>query len=280
MKIAFWSNANDKCGVTANLAAVSVASVIRYPYSVITMENRLCSNNLGRAFLGNSRAGRMMNEAGTNYYDGSGMEALVRKIYRGDHYSGMLRHYAKEIISRHLYYIPQSRTIHSEIFDYEFDRCIHPLLGMLEEFADICFIDTASHQNLSTKTILEEADLIVVNLCQNQSILEDFFLNYSSLAAKAVFILSDYNTHTKYGYKRIACMYDIPLENISVIPRNELYQNAFTSGNVVEFISRNYACPKESTNYLFMQAIKKATYQIIKKAVEMNKQKETGICSR
>ena len=279
MKIAFWSNANDMCSVTANLAAISVASVIRYPYSIITMENKLCSNNLGNAFFGRSPV-NLMNEVGTNYYDGGGMEGLMRKIYRGDYNSGMLNSYLKEIISKHLYYIPQSRVIHSEIFDYEFDHCIHPLLEMIEEAGDICFIDTASHENLSTKTILEESDLIVVNLCQKQSILEDFFLNYSSLISKSVFIISNYDFHEKISCRSIAFNYEVPLENMIAIPMNVMYQNEFTTGNVIPFIYMNYHCLKENTNYFFIQSIKKAAYVIIKKAVEITKNKETDLCCR
>lgn len=264
-----------KCNVSENLAAISVASVIRYPYTVLAMENRLSNHNLGKAFLGRYSC-NCCNEVGTNYYDGSGMEGLMRKIYRGDCGKGMLKSYVKEIISTHLYYIPQSRVIHSEIFDYEFDHGIHQLLEMTGEYADICYIDTASHQNLSTKTILEEVDLIVVNLCQNQDILEDFFLNYSSLIYKAIFIISNYDCHTKLHIKRIAAMFEIPIENIVLIPKNEAYLNAFSNGDVVEFISRNYSCSKENPNYFFIQAVKKSTYIIIKKAVELIKQKEVS----
>ncbi|MHB8129839.1 MAG: hypothetical protein ACYDEX_12650 [Mobilitalea sp.] len=277
MKIAFWSNANEKCGVSANLAAISVASVIRYPYSIITMENRLCNNNLGKAFLGNDH-GKLINEVGTNYYDGGGIEGLMRKIYRGDYHSDSLQPYLKEIIQKHLYYIPQTRVIHSEIFDYEFDRCIHPLFVMMEKYADICFIDTASHRNLSTKTILQEADLIVVNLCQKQIILEDFFLNYSSLISKAVFIISNYDCHSFINSKRISKMYEVPWESITVIPENEMYQNAFSKGTIVEFISSNYNCDKEDPNYIFIQSIKKAAYTVIKRAELMVKQKEISRC--
>lgn len=274
MKIAFWSNSNDLCNVTTNLAAISVTSVLRYPYSVITMENRLCSPNLGIGFFGHISKRLMDEEAGTNYYDGSGIEGLIRKIYRGEFHPGLLKTYVKDIISKHLFYIPQTRVIHSDIFDYEIDRYIQPMLNTLEAYADICMIDTASHQNLSTKTILEEVDLIVVNLCQSQSVLEDFVLNYSSIIPKAVFIISDYDFHTKLNYKRISAMYEIPLENIAIIPKNELYEEAFRDGRVVGFITRNYLCEKGSRNYIFMQALKKATYLIIKKAVELNKQKE------
>lgn len=278
MKIAFWSNANEKCNVSANLAAISVASVIRYPYSVIVLENRL-SNNLGKAFLGNTRI-NFLSEVGTNYYDGSGMEGLLRKIYRGDNCSEILKLHLKDIINQHLYYIPQSKVIHSEIFDYEFDQCIYSLFKMIEDNADICLIDTASHNNLSTKTILEEADLIVVNLCQKQSILDDFFINYSSMISKAVFILSNYECHSILNSKRISNMYQIPMESIILLPKNVSYQNAYLSGSVVAFIYRNYSCIKDSPNYLFIQSVKKASYIIMKKAEQMVKQKEISMCCK
>lgn len=277
MKIAFWSNSPEECRVSSNMAAIGVASVIRYPYSIIVMENRLSSNNLGKAFYGSSRE-CILYEAGANYYDGKGLEGLVRKIYRGDKHNGMLKPYLKEIISEHLYYIPQSGVIHNEIFDYELSYCIRPLLDVIEELADICLIGTDSSQILSTKAILEEADLIVVNLCQKQSVLENFFLNYSSVISKAIFIISGYEPNCRLNYKRIAQMYELPPEDLNVIPDNDLYENAYKNGALVEFLSGNYSCSRESVNYMFMQSIKKAACMMIKKAVHLCKGKERAAC--
>lgn len=282
MKIAFWSNANQKCGVTANLAAISVASVNRFPNKkIVALENRLCQNNLGQAYLGRSIV-PMQQEAGHNYYDGGGIEGLLRRIYRQDYCSNIIASYQKVILPDRLFYIPQTRVIHSEIFEYEFDHDIDILLQMIDEYYDICFIDTASRNNLSSKKILEEADLIVVNLCQNKIFLEDFFLNYSSLISKAVFLIGNYSRQSKISCKRIAMKYDIPMENITVIPSNELYRNAFMQGNVVEFIKRNLSCDKEHPNYLFIQSVKKAAYMIIKKAEQMDnlRKKELSSCGR
>ncbi|MGB4661305.1 MAG: hypothetical protein WBI07_19185 [Mobilitalea sp.] len=277
MKIAFWSNVSDRCAVSENLAAISVASVIRYSYSVVMMENRLCNHNLGRAFMGNGCIAPL-NEVGTNYYDGAGIESLLRKIYRQEKPVGDILKHMKEIIQKRLYYLPQSRVIHSDIFDYEFDHCLHPLLSMMEEFADICFIDTASQNNLTTKTILEESDLIVVNLCQKQNILEDFFLNYSSLVSKAVFIISNYELNSLLNSRRIATSFHIPWENIAVIPYNEMYEDAFLHGNVNEFIQANYKCTKGSNNFMFMQGVKKASYIIMKKVELPKKSKVAQAC--
>jgi hypothetical protein len=279
LKIVFWSNVNERCGVTANLAAISVASVIRYPYSIITMENRLRHHNLGRAYMGNSQPGQLQ-EVGSNYYDGNGIEGLMRKIYRGDYHSDTLKLYLNEIIQDHLYYIPQGRVIHNEVFDYEFDRCIQTLFSLIEEKADICIVEATSHSSLSTKIILDEADLIVVNLCQNQIILEDFFLNYSSLIHKAIFIISGYRTNSRLNCRRIASEYNIQLENIIPIPDNEMYQCAFQNGSVVEYVYRNYFLTKDHPNYIFIQSIKKAAYVMIKKAELLTKLKEMPMCGR
>ena len=279
MKVAFWSNANELCSVSANLAAVSVASAIRYPYSIITMENRLSAHNLGRAYNGGTRAG-ILDEVGTNYYDGSGMEGLLRKIYRGDVRSIVLRSYLKEIIYKHLYYIPQSRMLLSEIFDYELDHCMEPLFHMIEENAELCFIDTESNNNLSTKLILNEADLIVVNLCQKSSVLDDFFLHYSSLLSKSIFIISNYNTHSIYTIKQIAKLYQIPPENMIPIPVNERYRDAYLGGRVYEFISRNINCSKDNPNFYFIHSIKKASQLIIKRIEQLTKLGEAHLCRR
>lgn len=279
MKVSFWSNANEKCISSANLAAVSVACAIRSSYSIITMENHLCRHNLGRAYKGGVR-GNTLDDPGTNYYDGSGMEGLLRKIYRGETSPGILKSYLLEIIHQHLYYIPQSRILHSEIFDYEFVYSIEPLLHMIEENTDLCFIDTASNNNLSTKTILEESDLIVVNLCQKSSVLEDFFLNYSSLLSKSVFIISHYNPRSIYTVKQISNQYNVPSERIIPFPENERYDISYRNGAVYEFISRNINCTRENTNHLYVQAVKKATSIILKRADALAKQKELILCGR
>jgi cellulose biosynthesis protein BcsQ len=279
VKVSFWSNANEMCTVSANLAAISVACAIRSSYSIISMENHLCNHNLGKAYNGGVRA-NILDDVGTNYYDGSGFEGLLRKIYRGDSRPGILKSYITEIINQHLYYIPQSRILHNEIFDYELDHCIEPLFQMIEENTDLCFIDTASHNNLSTKIILEESDLIVINLCQKSSVLEDFFLNYSSLLSKAVFIISHYKHHSLYTRRQISNQYNISPEIIIPFPDNERYENAYQNGYVHEFISRNINCDKENQNYLFAQAVRKASHIILRKMESLAKQKEIFLCGR
>jgi hypothetical protein len=129
---------------------------------------------------------------------------------------------------------------------------------------------------------LEEADLIVVNLCQNIAFLEDVFLNYSSLIPKALFLIGNFTRHSKINSRRVSAVYKIPIENIIAIPYNEMYRNALLTGSVVEFISSNYVCGKDNPNYQLIHAVKKAAYLIIKRAehISITSGKELSRCIR
>ena len=268
MKVAFWSNARQ-CGVSSNLAAISVSSVIRFPYKILALENHLCPNNLGCAYLGSGKAD-MIAEVGSNYYEGGGSEGLIRRIYRSTESNYYLEPYLNEIIGNHLYYMPQGHVIHSDLFDYEFNHSLEPFFNLVDSFSDITFIDTVSSNSLSTKTIIEEADLIVVNLYQDKRILEDFFNGYSSHLSKAIILISKYSSNSLLSIKRISKMYDFPLERILPIPYNEIFESAFARGRVVEFVRSQYDCRRDNTNYFFIQSLKKATYWIIKEVELMD----------
>lgn len=262
MKVAFWSN-SKQCGVTSNLAAISVASVIRFPYKLLVLENHLCSNNLGCSYPGKGKAD-MVAEVGTNYYEGGGSEGLIRRIYRSTKINYNLEPYLNEIIDNHLYYMPQGQVIHSDLFDYEFSQTIEPFFNLIDDFSDITFIDTASSNSLSTKNIIEEAELIVVNLYQDMRILDDFFKGYSSYISKAIILISKYSSNSLLSIKRISKMYDFPMERILPIPYNDIFKSTITRGRVVEFICSHYDCRRDDPNFFFIQSLKKAAYLIVK----------------
>ncbi|MDF2544366.1 MAG: putative rane protein [Herbinix sp.] len=253
--------------MSSNLAAISVASVLRFPYEIVLLENHLCKHNLGNSLKSGSLTDTLR-EVGSYYYEGGGMEGLLRRIYRGDHNNEISRNYRRALINNHLDYIPQGKIIHHELFDYEFSNNCNSLFQFLERSTDILMVDC--HHNLSSKTILEEADLIVVNLTQNSDILEDFFLNYPSLISKSIFIISKYHPHSNYHSKRISQQYNIPIELITLIPYNEMFSEAIHNGNLIEFIFSHYHCDKSDENYYFIQGIKKAAYMIIKRAESLN----------
>lgn len=263
MKIAFWSNEYEKSGAFYNFVAVSIASVMQYPYTITVLENYLGRKNIGKAYFDHDDK-NFIKHGGT-YYEGGGIEGLLRRISCGYNFPELLGYYSKEVIPNHLFYIPQSRTINSEIFDYELHINLNKLLNLIEENTNLCYINVNKKNHLSSKSCLQEADLIVINLCQNSDYLNEFFQNYSSLLSKAVFILGNYSPKAFMSCKRISKLYDIPLEDISPIPFNDEFYIACNQGRAKEFINSNYMCTRDNQNFLFIHGIRKAAYSIVKK---------------
>lgn len=264
MNIAFWSNAYEKSCVFLNCAAVSIASVMRYPYRITVLENYLDKTNLGKSFFVDDM---IVSEYGvTSFYEGKGIEGLLRRIYRGDKEPGILKYYWKAVIPRHLYYIPQNGIINSELFDYELYYNLNDLINIIQDNSDLCFFNINHKNYLSSKAILQEADLAVINLYQDPDYLEDFFSKYSSLISKSVFIVGNYSPKSVLSCKRIARLYDIPLEDMAPIPYNEDFHMACKHGSAKEFINRYYFCEKGNPNYIFIHGIRKAAYIISQKA--------------
>lgn len=264
MNIAFWSNDYEKSNTFLNFAAVSIASVMRYPFRVTVLENYLSKNNLGKVFFSDSISASK--EGFVSFYEGKGIEGLLRRIYRGDKDPGILKYYWRPVIPKHLYYIPQNGVINSDLFDYELYYNLHDLIGIIRNNTDLCYFNLNQRNHLSSNAVLGEADLIVINLYQDSDYLKDFFSKYAALISKSIFIIGNYSPKNILSCKRIARLYDLPMDDISPIPYNEDFNMACRQGRAKEFINRYYFCEKESPNYLFIYGIRKAAYIISQKA--------------
>ncbi|MDF2589593.1 MAG: putative rane protein [Anaerocolumna sp.] len=168
-----------------------------------------------------------------------------------------------EILGNSLYYIPNNEQTNKEAFDYNLYDNINHILKALESFADITYIDTSNHNSLSSKIILEEVDLVVVNLVQNSAMIEHFFRNYSSILSKCVFLIGSYHKKSDLDINKISKAHLINKSNIAAIPYNVEYQEAVLQGTVVEFFARNYSCKRKNPNYNFIHEVKKAVNMII-----------------
>ncbi|WMJ87533.1 hypothetical protein [Anaerocolumna sp. MB42-C2] len=286
MKIAFWSSARGSSGVTSNLACISIASAIEYSYKSILIENHYQKNKLGN-ILRYQRAN--YSERVENYQFGHiGIDYIMNQFSKGkDNYKipdnshvpdqdsvQIIKEASLEILDNFLYYIPVSYQINQETFDYNLYGNIREILNAADGFADITYIDTSSQNNLSSKIILEEADLVVVNLVQNSFMIQYFFDNYSSILNKCVFLISNYNKNSTLNLNNISKTHSISKPNIATIPYNIEYQEAVLQGTVVEFLSRNYTCKRKSPNYAFIRDVKKAVAMIINNASNISQKEE------
>lgn len=285
MKIAFWTSGQGNSGVTSNLACISIASAMEYSYKSVLIENHYQKNRLGSMlkyqWRTNLEKDYQFKKVGIDYIiqqfeNNRYEEDMVKGTHSTDQEPAKIIEEASlEILDHTLYYIPVNYLYNQQTFDYNLYHNIKDIMEATENFADITFIDTSSQNNLSSKIILNEVDLVVVNLVQNPNMIQYFFDNYSSILSKCVFLISNYNKKSSLNLNKISKIHSINKFMIAAIPYNIEYQEAVSRGTVVEFIARNYKCSRRNPNYFFMREVKKATAMIMMAASNISKKEES-----
>lgn len=262
MKISFWSPVRKNAGVTTNMACISALSAIGNRGKSVLLENHYSLRSLADILM-EPREKEYLREKGV-YYDRNGMESLLKRIYSGETGKKIVRQALTPLLFSSMNYLPQSRIVNKEVFDYEFNLVHKELFQALEGVADFVFVDTESNQNLSSNLILNEADLIVVNLTQDPKELEYFFMNYESLLDKAVFLIGNYCPDFSWNVTRICHEYHISYSKIGVIPMNLELNMALSQGRLLTFLNLNYYKPAGKENGYFIRYAKRAEAMVLR----------------
>ncbi|WP_066715756.1 hypothetical protein [Clostridium sp. Marseille-P299] len=258
MKIAFWSN-DRNAGVTANLAAISVIGLHEGQKKTLLLENHYSSNNLAR-YLFPSRM-ELLKEVEVYYLGRGTRDCLVQQLERGTN-KKRAELSTIELINDSLFYLPQNR-LQEDFFDYEFQWNQLPLINQFEEKGHNILIDTKVNNSMSSKTILDEADLVVVSLRQDIRSFTEFFHDYSSLLHKTFFIVSDYRHNREVTISHIQKRFAIPHNRISIILHNIEFESALFEGRVIEFINRHINCNNNDPNFEFINELINTTRKIM-----------------
>ena len=143
---------------------------------------------------------------------------------------------------------------------------------ILEEVSEYIFIDTESNQNLSTKQILFDADIVVVNLTQNPDNIRDFFENYTSIREKAIYIVGKYRPERKWTRKRISYEYNVPRNRIGIMPYTIELEYAIDAGRLQQYLCSNYMRATSRENEFFIRHCKKNAKLVENTAREIKKE--------
>lgn len=222
MKIAFWSNSSGRSGVTGNLCCISILSALCQPKSSILVENHRSMNSLESALIQRNS-----------------------------------KHFDKRIIpifDNRIFYLSDPE-MNGDLLDYCLQEQRGGLLDYLARQYDDVYVDLSPTVKKSTRTILEQADIIVVNLCQNTTVLDHFFHNYHHLREKCFFLLGNYDSQSILSQENIRKKYKISYDQMGIIPYNRGFADALMMGEVVSFLKSHYRCKREDIYYDFMQEV-------------------------
>lgn len=253
MKVAYWGSSR-RSGVTCALTAIGLTAVLSYPFKITIFEDHYSKDGVLRYLFPRKWLYRVA-EPVHGYGQGRYQEELhhMSRQRCADDYPVI------ELLEKGLYYVPQF-TENADLYDYQF-HC--NLLPVLRKYSEIAFIDTRRGDALSSKMILEEADVVAVLLKQDMYEIQSFFQNYSSLIPKAFFIISDYHRKSKVNLARIISEFGFRKDCIGVIPHSDEFRFAADYGRMIEYISSNYMGGVGRENHYFMQELKKTTFMLM-----------------
>lgn len=260
MKVAFWSNARGKACVTSNLACISVLSVLSSDSPdkrTIIFENHQNIINLGNVFISPNSKKEVREQ--NKYRVEQGLSKVLCHMEMGEEPSQeQIYHYSRQYLGKQLFYLPCEGTKNGELLEYQLERECIPTIQCLEKYSNRVFVDTAATTLVSSRKILQQADVIVVNLSQNLSMLEHFFGNYSSIQSKAFYVIGNYDGKANLTRGMIMQHYHIPGRQIAVIPHCTQFSDALSEGMIIPFLLANYYCDRDNPNYSFIQGAKEA----------------------
>lgn len=265
MKIAFWSNSPGKAGVTGNLSCISIVSAMYHTSEMVLFENHVNINNLGSTFLNSNSYDRLQEK--NSYFVENGLGRVLSYCDMGDIVNaGMVYRTCLSVFDQRVFYLPTG-GINRDLMEYRLKRHAGEVLGMLEGVYPTVCVDLSSSHLESSREILKEADLVVVNLCQNNQQLSHFFRNFSEIQKKAFYVIGNYDPRSEITKKDIVKRFELPGFMVGTIPYNRRFADALTKGNVIPFLLRNYSCGKENVNYEFISAVKE-TVCLLERAKE------------
>ena len=240
MKIAFWSNVRGHSGVTSNLACISVLSALSCPNErTIVFENHKNIVNLGSTYYHPQSAGCVREPM--YYQTASGLEKVLQLVEKGEELSEEnLYGLTKDYLGKRLFYLPSEPVKSSDYLEYYLEREAVRTMECLERLSDMVMVDTSAAQLASSRKILQQADLVVVNLNQNLPLLSHFFRNYSSIQEKAFYLIGNYDGKSELTKSAIMKQFHIPGAKIGTIPHDTGFSDAMSRGQLIPFLLKNY----------------------------------------
>ena len=145
------------------------------------------------------------------------------------------------------------------------DICLQGL-RQIEERVGLVFLDAGSGQDNRLERIFQAADVIIVNLWQNNNALDWFFKCRQIYSHKYLYVWDHYDKDSNCNASYIHNIYRVGRDQFGVVPCNPEFEKALSERNVLGFLLNNRGGGQNCRNDLFMEEVLKTTQMVLRKA--------------
>jgi hypothetical protein len=271
--IAFWSDEKRETGQTLSMVALSTYMAIEHNYKILNVSTNFKDTTLEDSYWNNGKqeafTKKIITKEGENVVGiESGIEGLIKIIKSNKTTSNIISNYSKVVFNDRLDVLTSPKTqIYSEY--QEIAKMYPDILNIANKNYDLIFVDISKRMDEEeVNRILEIADIIIVNITQKLTIIEEF----AKLKEKNNFFKNEnilinvgrYDKFSKYNTANITRYLKLKKE-ISAIPYNTLFFESCSEGKVAEFFLKLRTIPKDDRNGIFIQKITEMSKELIYK---------------
>lgn len=260
MLISFWSPVRDEY-VSAIASLTAISGCTDFLCKVVLCENHVGAGNYGHCLFGDAyqRLRKEYDKYQSGYYErgDSFLKFLAKQTGKSLSHGRTL-----EIVKDYLFFLPLNQSLRNDIYEYGFDQELHEILEFAERHFDFLFMNTADSGNLSTKTILNLSETVVVCLPASEWIVDYFMEHYSGLIEKSVLLI--HGEPDSGFYKRIRRKYALFRDRMMYLPITEELREYVREGRITDYWFQNEAMPRAKGKDT-LQKLKYLSFQLLRR---------------
>lgn len=236
--IASWSPVHGQAKITVNASTLAAYMAIAKDKSTLLIDGQFEYGKLREIFRIN---------------DDDGINQIFTFAHTGNLDKDKLRIYSTSIIEKRLYLIGATKQ---RLLIDNICESFEAILKHADETFDYVIVDTnAGLKDPLTQCILQAADMVIVNLPQDDYIIKKYFDRHKDFwpmffeKKQCVYVIGDYhNQYDHYNLKRIQRKYK--LSEIFSVPNNKHLHKSLSDRRFMQWMIANYEiCSKDRKDY-------------------------------
>lgn len=269
--VTFWSNGKEQTGKTMTMAAIATYMAIEHNKRILLISTANKKDALETCFWETRKEKKgfgLFSQNMNNLDTQNGIDGLIRLMKSNKITPDIITNYTKIVFKDRLEILLGSQSLEDKSNYYP------DIIKLANRFYDLVLVDLDNTINeFARMTILKDSNLIIANLNQRLSSLNEFneirktdeFLNTN----KVLIIIGRYDRFSKYNSKNIA-RYLGEKKQVLTIPYNTLFFEATEEAGVPDmFLKFRKITDTEDRNGFFIQEVKRASEAIIYKLQDL-----------
>lgn len=265
--VTFWNSRKEQTGKTLSIAAISTYLAIEHNYRILVISTGYQDSNLDNCFWQSKKVKKNLGLFGpnTNVALEEGIAGLVKIMKSNKLSPDIITNYTKIIFKDRLEILP---TFKGGKSSYDDIRKYYPdLINLANSYYDLVLVDLdAQVQEDIAQTIIENSNLMVVNLSQRLTSINEFMEMREEKpifkSKKAMVLIGRYDQSSKYNIKNIS-RYMKEKNKVSTIPYNTLFFEACEEAEVPDLFFNLKKMNKDDENGFFFTEVKRTVENMI-----------------